>query len=60
MTAGNIAYLVMVLGAYAVFVLVLGAYWVRASFSRRQPQERRQVTPALEIAPRAAPRKTAA
>lgn len=52
MSAGNIAYLTMVLAAYAVFVLVLGAYWVRLSFARHRPQERPQVTPALEIAPR--------
>ena len=37
MSAGNIAYLIMVLAAYAVFVLVLGVYWVRASFARPRP-----------------------
>jgi len=60
MSAGNIAYLIMVLAAYAVFVLVLGVYWVRASFARPRPQQRPQVTPALEAAPKAADSKTAA
>lgn len=60
MSAGNIAYLVMVLAAYALFVLVLGVYWIRASFGRHKPQQRPQVTPALDVAPRAAERKSAA
>lgn len=59
MSAGNIAYLILVLAAYAVFVLVLGAYWVRLSFARHKPQERPQVTPALENAPRTARRPAA-
>lgn len=60
MSAGNIAYLIMVLAAYAIFVLVLGAYWVRASFARHKPQSRPQVTPALRGAPTAAEREPAA
>ncbi|WP_334162934.1 hypothetical protein [Phenylobacterium sp.] len=60
MSAGNIAYLVMVLAAYAVFVLVLGAYWVRASFARHKPQARPQVTPALGVAPSVVEREPAA
>jgi hypothetical protein len=47
MSAGNIAYLALVLCGYAVFILVLGAYWLRSAFGpRKAPPAAIEVTPA--------------
>ncbi|HEY8616328.1 hypothetical protein [Phenylobacterium sp.] len=60
MTAANLAYLLMILGAYALFVLVLGAYWVRSAFAARKPAEKIVITRAKEPAPAEPARKRAA
>jgi hypothetical protein len=51
MTAGNIAYLALVLCGYAVFILVLGVYWLRSVFGpRKAPPAAPEVTPARQPA----------
>jgi hypothetical protein len=48
MTAASLAYLIMILAAYAVFMLVLGAVWLRSSAGHRKPAAKAEVTQARE------------
>lgn len=41
MSAANIAYLAVVLAAYAVFMFVLGAHWVRSALEDPAPRPRK-------------------
>lgn len=50
MTASSIAYLTLVLGAYAVFVFALGLVWLRGG-RRRRSAPRIEVTPAQSVSP---------
>ena len=47
MSVANIAYLSLVLGAYAIFMIILGVVWLRAAFGARPaPPRKMVVTPA--------------
>ncbi|WP_374470025.1 hypothetical protein [Phenylobacterium sp.] len=60
MSAANLAYLTLILAAYAVFMLVLGAVWLRSAFGRKPPAGKMEVTQAKEPAPPKLPTRRAA
>jgi len=64
MSAANLAYLALILGAYAIFILVLGVTWIGSALRapKKPPATRAEVIPAHQPSAGAseAPRRRAA
>jgi len=59
MSAGNYAYLALVLAAYAVFMGVLAVYWLRVALAagKAKTASTTEVTPAHQPSPEVKPAK---